>query len=44
MLDEIGFVDIRVSDPFDTFGGARGERKARQFDVHGLTFVARNPA
>lgn len=44
MLDEIGFVDIRVSDPFDTFGGARGERKARQFDVHGHTFVARNPA
>ena len=44
MLDEIGFVDIRVSDPFDTFGGARGERKARQFDVHGQTFVARNPA
>ena len=43
MLSEIGFEDIRVSAPFDTFGGARGEKKARQFEVFGYAFVARKP-
>lgn len=43
MLAEVGFVDIRVSDPYDTFGGARGEQKARKYDVRGYTFLARKP-
>ena len=43
MLDEIGFVDIRISSPYDTFGEARGEKKARQFAVYGYTFLALKP-
>jgi hypothetical protein len=43
MLEEIGFIDIRISAPYDTFGEARGERKARLFAVYGYTFQARKP-
>jgi hypothetical protein len=43
MLAEIGFVDIRISPPYDTFGDARGEKKARQFAVYGYTFLGRKP-
>jgi len=32
-----------VSSPFDTFGGARGEKNARRFEVYGYTFTARKP-
>jgi hypothetical protein len=44
MLEEIGFVDVRIGPSVDTFGGAAGEDKARTFDVHGFAFLARNPA
>ena len=44
MLLDRGFVDIQVSQPYDTFGEARGEKKARLFDVYGYTFLARKPA
>jgi len=43
MLEEIGFVNIQIGDPYDTFGGARGERKARLFSVYGYTFLAHKP-
>ena len=43
MLEEIGFTDIEVSPPFDTFGGAGGEKNARAFDVSGYTFMAIKP-
>ncbi|HEU0203404.1 MAG TPA: hypothetical protein VFR86_23595 [Burkholderiaceae bacterium] len=43
MLAETGFVDIRVSAPYDTFGGARGEAKARKYEVFGYAFLARKP-
>ena len=43
MLADIGFVDILISQPYDTFGEARGEKKARLFDVYGYTFLARKP-
>ena len=43
MLEEIGFVDVAVSDPYDTFGGAGGEKNARAFEVYGYTFMARKP-
>jgi hypothetical protein len=43
MLKEIGFVDVKVGPPADTFGGASGERKARLFDVYGYAFLARKP-
>lgn len=44
MLLEIGFVEVQVGAPMDTFGGAAGERKARLFEVFGYPFLARKPA
>jgi hypothetical protein len=43
MLIEIGFVDVEIGAPVDTFGGAGGEGNARAFDVHGYPFRARRP-
>ena len=43
MLEDTGFVDIRIGDPVDTFGGAEGEEKARAFEVFGYAFLARRP-
>lgn len=39
-----GFTDLRIGPAVDTFGGARGERNARRFDVSAHTFAARKPA
>ena len=36
MLTEVGFVDIEIGPPVDTFGGATGEANARTFEVYGL--------
>jgi hypothetical protein len=41
MLADSGFDDIQISQPYDTFGEARGEKKARLFDVYGYTFLSR---
>jgi hypothetical protein len=41
MLEQSGFEQVQVGPPVDTFAGARGEAKARQFDVHGYAFLAR---
>jgi hypothetical protein len=43
MLTEIGFIDIEVGPPVDTFGGARGEANARTFEVYGYAFLAHKP-
>jgi hypothetical protein len=40
MLREAGFKDIEIGAAVDTFGGARGEGSAREFDVHGFPFLA----
>ena len=40
MLEQSGFVDVRIGPPADTFGG---ESKARLFDVFGYAFLARKP-
>ncbi len=44
MLTKTGFVDIKISVPYDTFGEARGEKNAKLFEVYGYTFMARKPA
>jgi hypothetical protein len=44
MMQEIGFVGIEISPPYDTFGEARGEPNARRFEVYGYTFLAHKPA
>jgi hypothetical protein len=44
MLTEIGFVEIEIGPPVDTFADARGEANARTFEVYGYAFVTRKPA
>lgn len=44
MLEDVGFVDVRIGEAADTFGGAEGEEKARAFEVYGYAFLARKPA
>jgi hypothetical protein len=41
VLEALGFVDVVIGDPVDTFGGAVGEGNARAFDVHGTPFLSR---
>ncbi len=43
MLEEIGFVDIVIGSPIDTFAGASGETNARAFEVFGYPFIALKP-
>lgn len=43
MLEDTGFVDIRIGDPADTFADAGGEKNARTFGVFGYPFLARKP-
>jgi len=43
MLEENGFVDVKVGSPIDTFQGAGGEKNARRFEVYGYPFLARKP-
>ena len=43
MLEDTGFVDVVISEAVDTFGGAGGEKKARQFEVFGYSFLSRKP-
>ncbi len=43
MMEEAGFVDVRIGDRIDTFGGAKGEETARAFDAYGYSFLARKP-
>ena len=44
MLEQTGFEQAEVGPPVDTFAGARGQDKARSFDVYGHAFLARKPA
>jgi hypothetical protein len=44
MLQDSGFTDVVIGEPADTFGGARGEDKARAFEVYGYAFTACHPA
>jgi hypothetical protein len=43
MMGEIGFVDVRIGSPCDTFGEASGEKNARLFEVYGYAFMALKP-
>lgn len=44
MLEEIGFIDVVIGPPMDTFGQAGGEKNARAFEVFGYAFLAHKPA
>ena len=41
MLEQAGFEEIVIGEPVDTFGGAKGESSARNFEVYGYAFRAR---
>ncbi|HEX6310876.1 MAG TPA: hypothetical protein VF152_04570 [Acidimicrobiia bacterium] len=43
MLEDTGFVDVKIGPAVDTFGGASGEKNARRFEVYGFAFLARKP-
>ena len=43
MLQDSGFTDVVIGAAVDTFGGAKGEDKARAFDVYGYAFMAARP-
>ena len=40
MLTDVGFVDIEIGPPVDTFGDAPAEANARTFEVYGHAFLA----
>jgi hypothetical protein len=42
-MEHVGFVDVRIGEPVDTFGGAGGEANARTFEVQGYSFIAHKP-
>ena len=44
MLEQAGFIDVRIGEPVDTFGGAGGETNARAYEVFGYPFMARKPS
>ena len=43
MISGAGLVDIELANPVDTFAGASGENKARQFGTYGYSIRARKP-
>ena len=43
MLEDAGFVEVRIGEAVDTFGGATGEEKARTYEVFGYAFFAVKP-
>jgi hypothetical protein len=43
MLEDVGFVNVSIGEPVDTFGGAGGEPNARAFEVYGYAFLAFKP-
>jgi SAM-dependent methyltransferase len=44
LMRDAGLVDLEVGPAVDTFGGARGEKSARAYDVVAHAFLARRPA
>ena len=42
-MEDIGFVEVQIGLPIDTFQGASGEKNARRFEVYGYPFLARKP-
>jgi hypothetical protein len=40
---EIGFVDVVIAPPVDTFAGAGSEKNARRLGLYGYAFVVRKP-
>ncbi|MCH7231651.1 methyltransferase domain-containing protein [Glycomyces sp. L485] len=43
MIEDAGFIDVKVGPGVDVFAGAAGERNARRYDVLAHVFYARKP-
>lgn len=43
MISGAGLIDVELAGEVDTFGGASGEEKARQFGTLGYSIRARKP-
>jgi len=43
MIEESGFVNVKIGGKVDTFADAEGEDKARAYDVYGYSFWAKKP-
>ncbi len=43
MIRGAGLTDVELGPPVDTFGGASGEGKAREFGTYGRPIRARKP-
>jgi SAM-dependent methyltransferase len=43
VIESTGFVELSVGAAVDAFGGSRGERNARAYDVFAHTFLGRKP-
>lgn len=43
LLTDAGFGEVTVGPPVDAFGGSRGEKNARTYDVSAYVFLARKP-
>ncbi|MCH7907236.1 MAG: hypothetical protein IIC29_04600 [Chloroflexi bacterium] len=43
MLDNAGFVDVRMGDQVDVFSGSVHESSAKNFETFGLTIFGRKP-
>ncbi len=43
MIESIGFINVEIGPPVDTFGEAGGEDNARLFEVYGYAFLAVKP-
>jgi hypothetical protein len=44
VISGAGLADIELANQLDTFAGASGEQKARQFGTYGYSIRARKPA
>ena len=44
MLHDSAFTGVVIGEAVDTFGSAKGEGNAREFEVYGYAFLARRPA
>lgn len=43
MMEDMGFTDIEIGPPVDTFADAGGEKNARAFEVFDYAFRAVKP-
>jgi hypothetical protein len=44
LLEEVGFIDVVMSNEVDVFSGSKHESDAKDFDTRGVTVYARTPA